>query len=125
MGTMTELPLIILALCALAVTWAVVMTSFEWRCTLRRVNTLLPDAELVIKEAKRSLTHVRRVIARADHVSKQVEAVALETCETVSGVVEQVAALKLQAEHSLGRWFGTNGNGARAESRSQRHSRNN
>ena len=122
---MTELPLIILSLCALAVTWSVVMTTFEWRCTLRRVNTLLPDAELVVKEAKRSLTHVRRVIARTDHVSKQVEAVALKTCETVSSVVEQVAALKLQAEHSVGRWFGTNGNGTRAESRSRRRIRNN
>lgn len=121
---MTELPLVIIALCALAVAWSVVMTTFEWRCTLRRVNVMLPDAERAIKEAKLSLTHVRRVIARTDHVSKQVEGVALKACETISSVVEQMAALKLQAEHSVGRWFGTNGHGTGVGTRSQRRSRN-
>ena len=121
---MTELPLVILSLCAIALTWSVVMTTFEWRCTLRRVNELLPDAQLMVKEAKRSLAHLRRVIERTEHVSKQVEAVALKTCDTVSGVVEQVAALKLQAEHSVGRWFGTNGHGTGVDARSRRRSRN-
>ncbi len=122
---MTELPFVILSLCAVAVTWSVVMTSFELRCTLRRINELLPDAEAVVKEAKRSLTHVRRVIARTDHVSKQVEAVALKACETISEVVERVVALKLQAEHSVGRWLGTNGRGTGNGSRSHRRSNNN
>lgn len=121
---MTELPLVILSFCAVIVTWSVMMTTFEWRCTLRRVNALLPDAEKVIKEAKLSLTHVRRVIARTDHVAGQVEAVALKACKTVSSAVEQITALKLQAEHSVGRWFGANGNGTGVGSRSDRRSRN-
>ena len=121
---MTELPLVILSLCAIAVTWSVVMTTFEWRCTLRRINGLLPDAQTMVKEAKQSLAHLRRVTARTDHMSKQVEAVAFKTCETVSGVIEQIAALKLQAEHSVGRWFGTNGHGTGVGARSHRRSRN-
>lgn len=117
---MTELPLIILSICVLIITWSVVATSFELRCALRRINELLPDAEVAVKEAKHSLAHARRVLARTDHVSRQVEAVALKACETVSVVVEQVAALREQAEHSVGRWFGTNGHGTRLVSRSRR-----
>ncbi len=121
---MTELPFVILLLCAIAVTWSIVITTFELRCSLRRINELLPDAEMVVKEAKRSLTHIRRFIARTDHVSKEVEAVALRACETVSEVVERVVALKSQAEHSVGRWFGTNGHGTGNGSRSHRRSSN-
>lgn len=121
---MIELPLIILCLCALIVTWSVMVTAFDLRLTLKRVNALLPDAEEVVKEARRSVIHVRRVIARTDHVSKQVEAVAVKACETVSEVVERVAALKLQAENSVGRWLGANGHRTRNGSRSHRSSNN-
>lgn len=117
---MTELPLVILSLCMIVMTWSVMATAFELRCLLRRLNTLLPDAEQVMKDVKQSLIHLRRVMTRTDHVSKQVEGIAVKACETVSGVVEQMVALKERAEHSVGRWFGANGHGTRLVSRSRR-----
>ena len=107
----------LLGVCAVIMTATVVLTSLDLRRVLRQMNRLVPRADEALRESTRAMTHLRRLLARTEHVSKRVEAVAVQACDTIADAIRQFAILKAQAEKSLGKWIGTNGHGAGAESR--------
>ena len=122
MFSMTEISLALgclalLGVCAVIMTTTVVLTSLDLRRVLRQVHGLVPRADEALRESTRAMTHLRRLLARTERVSKQVEAVAVQACETMADAIRQFSILKAQAEKSLGKWIGTNGHGAGAESR--------
>lgn len=120
---MTDAPvaLVLLAIlsgCAVIMTFTVVRAAADVRRTLQGINALLPGASRATQEAARALAHVRKVLARTEHLSARVETLGLQACEAMGDAVRQFAAMKAQAEKSLGKWLGTNGHGTGAEPRS-------
>ena len=106
-----------LSLCAVTMTVAVVWAVMDLHHTLRQVNVMLPNADRTLREAARALAHVRRVLTRTDHLSKQVESVAIQACDVMADAMRRFSTLKAQAQKSLGKWLGTNGHGTGAEPR--------
>ena len=110
--------LVVLSVCAVTMTVTVVWAVVDLRRTLRQVNIMLPNADRTLRETARGLAHLRRVLARTDHLSKQVESVAVQACDAMADAIRRFSALKAQAQESLGKWLGTNGHGTVAEPRS-------
>jgi hypothetical protein len=96
--------LLILSICVLVLTIAVVWLALDVHATLHRLNTVLP-------EAQRSLRHLRRLLARADRAAQQIDDVVQGVCGAVSGALTRVRR----------RYFGSVSNGAGADPR--RHAR--
>ena len=111
--------LVIVTACVLAMTITVVLTAWEFRRTLRRANAILPGADRAIREAHRSLEHIRRLLIRTNDVSRHVEAVIHQACDAASDTLRRFLRVKEQAQAF---WAARLGNGAGAEPR-QHHRR--
>ena len=104
----------VISLCLIVMTITVVRLTCDVRRTLRRVNLMLP-------EARRSLQHMRRLLARTNRATQQVEAVIHAACDTASGALAQVGLWKDRAQAAVSRYIGNGGHAAGAVPR--RHHR--
>ncbi|MBI3321856.1 MAG: hypothetical protein HYZ91_06280 [Candidatus Omnitrophica bacterium] len=106
--------------CLVAITFTIWLTARELRQTLRHVNRVFPQADRALREARRSLHGVHEILTRANRSAHDVERVIRRACETVSGVLERVAAFPHRAQEFLSGQFG-NGAGAEPRQHHRRH----
>ena len=111
----------LLVVCACVLTGTVVVTARQLRGTLRRLNTVLPAAEQALQEAHRSLRQVHRLLATANGAVERVDAVTHRAIDAATGAAEWVAQWKRRAQRLFSEHAG---NGAGADPRSHRRSRN-
>jgi uncharacterized protein YoxC len=118
---MPELLVILLAIsniCLIILAVVAIGTALDLRATLRRVNSVLPDAEAALKEARHMLHRTRQIAQRGDLAAKRVATVIHQACDAVGGVLEQITPLKQSVEQMF---FRRHKNGAGSEPR--RHHR--
>ena len=118
-SALTVLLLGVIAACAVAATACILMTARDLRAALRRLNTVLPEAEGTLRETRHALRQARRLLARGDNASRHVEAVILRACEAASEALERLGHVREAATHLFTM---RTGNGTRAEPRPN-HSR--
>ena len=93
-------------LCLVVVTVTIVTTAAELRGTLRRLDALLPDAGMALRELRRSGRHVRQLLTRANMATRSIEGVILRACEAASEALERVALFKASAQQFWAARFG-------------------
>ncbi|MBI4596809.1 MAG: hypothetical protein HY737_00215 [Candidatus Omnitrophica bacterium] len=109
--------LAVIALCAMILTATILLTATDMRRALRRVTSILPEAEEALKKTNRSLSHVQRILGRANVATQRVDHVVAQACDAASEALQRVTQLKT---HVSGFFQEHAGNGARGEPRHRR-----
>ena len=89
----------VIAVCTVMLTACVLTTAGELRDALRRLHTVLPEAEGTLREARHALRQTRRLLARGDNATRHVEAVVLRACEAASDALGRLARVREAATH--------------------------
>ena len=101
--TLVILFLAVLSVCAITLTFTMLMTTAELRRALRQMN--------------HSLGQLQRLLGRAGRTAERVDSVVQQACKAASGALERFARVK---EHVEEFFHGHGGNGAGAGPR-RRH----
>ena len=104
--------------CLIAIALTIMWTAAELRRTLRRINTVLPEADQALRATRRSLERANRLLVKADRATTHVETVIHQVCDAASDSVDRFTRFKQRAQAL---WAGRFGNGAGAGPR--RHHR--
>ncbi len=83
-----------IAVCALTMTIALLMTIRELLRTMRQLRAMLPRCDRAVLEAHRTLAQARQFLTRTNHASRHVETVVHQACNAASGVMEQIGHLR-------------------------------
>ncbi|PIQ84763.1 MAG: hypothetical protein COV75_00545 [Candidatus Omnitrophica bacterium CG11_big_fil_rev_8_21_14_0_20_63_9] len=95
-GAMLEPSAVLLLLgligaCLVALTFTIVWLTWNFHQTLRRLDALLNVATPAIREARRSLQELRRILEKTHHATRTVEMVVQRACDAASEALEHVA----------------------------------
>ena len=78
----------------------VIMTAYLVTLA-RRLNRILPEAEKALRESHSALRQVRRLLARGDHATRQIESVVTRGCEVAAEALERFSQVRAAATHFL------------------------
>jgi hypothetical protein len=83
--------LTVIAVCAIVTAAVTIITAHDLRMVLHRVDDLLPDAEIALRDLVKSTQHARQILGRADSATEAIDQVA-QVAKHASSVVTNTLA---------------------------------
>lgn len=77
--------------CLAALTFTIIWLAWNFHQTLRRLDALLNAATPAIREARRSLQELRRILEKTHHATRTVDNMVQQACDAASEALERVA----------------------------------